>query len=103
MRRRPNSPTPFFGVLVERECPRCHRPVTLPIGQFCADCRTEMERRAERIARWVAGVTTVGMAVYVLVRVPDDPTARLVGIMSIGIWYLLTSLVVKRALRELLR
>ncbi len=55
------------------------------------------------MARLVAGVTTVGMALYVYARVPDDRTARLTGIMAVVIWYVLTNLVVKRALRELLK
>ena len=55
------------------------------------------------MARRVAAVTTVGMALYVYVRVPDDRTAHLVGIMAVVIWYVLSNLVVKRALRELLK
>ncbi len=103
MLQRPSSRTPFYGVLVERACPRCDRPVKLPIGQICSTCRVEIDRRAGRMARRVAAVTTVGMALYVYVRVPDDRTARLVGIMAVVIWYVLSNLVVKRALRELLK
>ncbi len=55
------------------------------------------------MARLVAAVTTVAMALYVYVRVPDDRTARLTGIMAVVIWYVLTNLVVKRALRRLLK
>ena len=103
MLQRPSSRTPFYGVLVERACPRCDRPAKLPIGQICSTCWVKIDRRAGRMARRVAAVTTVGMALYVYVRVPDDRTARLVGIMAVVIWYVLTSLVLKRALRELLK
>lgn len=103
MLRRPSSRTPFYGVLIERECPRCQRAVKLPIGEICGTCREEIDRRAARVARLVAAVTTLGMAVYVVLRLPDDRTARLVGVMAVVIWYVLTNLVVKRALREFLK
>jgi len=45
-------------------------------------------------------VSTVAVAIYVVLRMPQDPTARLVGGVSIGLWYILTYLVVKRVLRE---
>lgn len=102
MLRRPSSRTPFFGVLLEHECPRCHREVELPLGELCVQCRRAIERRARRLARLIAAVTTLGIAVYVLVQVPPERTARLVGAMGIGIWYLLTNLVMRRVLRELL-
>lgn len=103
MLRPPSSRTPWPGVWRERECPRCHRPVELPLGQLCPACRRAIEARARRIARLVAAVTTLGVGVWVVLRVPPDPTARLVGGMGIAIWYLLTNLVLRRALRELLR
>jgi hypothetical protein len=77
--------------------------VELPLGEICGACRQSIERRAGRIGRLVALISTVGLAIYVLLRMPEDRTARLVGAMSIGIWYLLTYLVVKRILREYLK
>ncbi len=103
MLRRPSSPTPFLGVLVEHECPRCQRQVELPLGEICGDCHKEIERRASRIGRLVALASTVVVAIYVLVRMPAEPTPRMVGAMSIAIWYLLSYLVVKRVLREYLK
>lgn len=102
MLRRPNSQTPFFGVLVERECPRCHRPVELPLGALCGTCRGEIARRAARIARRVAGATTVVMGVYVIWRMPADPVARVVGAAAIAMWYVLSYLVVRRTLETFL-
>ena len=51
----------------------------------------------------VAMASTVAVAIYVVLRMPRDPTARLVGGVSIGLWYILTYLVVKRVLREYLK
>lgn len=93
----------MLGGLREHECPRCHREVDLPLGEICLQCRREIEGRARRSARLVAAVTTLAVALYVLLRMPPDPTARLVGGMGIAIWYLLTNLVMRRVLRELLR
>ena len=103
MLRRPSLQKPFFGILVEHECPRCQRPVELPLGEFCRTCRQEIDQRAGKIARWVAAVTTVMVGAYVYFRMPVDPTARMVGGISIAAWYLLTNLVVRRVLREHLR
>ena len=103
MRRQWNLRTPFAGVLVEHECPRCHREVELPFGALCDECLREIDRRASRVASWAAMGSTALLGLYVLLRVPPDPTARLVGAMSIAIWYILSRLVVKRAARELMQ
>ncbi len=91
---------PSFGVLVEHECPRCHREVTLPFGALCDRCRAELDRRARRIARWVALGTTVLVALYVLWRVPPEPTPRLVSAIAIAVWYMLSRRVAFRVARE---
>ncbi len=103
MLRRSSSQTPLSGALIEHECPRCHQPVQLPLGELCAECRRDIERRAGRLGRLIAAVSTILIAIYVVVRMPADPTARLVGAMSIVVWYLLTFLVAKRVLREYLK
>jgi hypothetical protein len=46
-------------------------------------------------------VTTIAMALYVILRMPPDPNARLVGAVAVVVWYVLTNLVVRRMLREL--
>ncbi len=91
------------GGLVEHECPRCHRPVELPLGEFCAACRQTIARRATRYARLIAMVSTAALGVYVLLRVPPDPTARTVSGVAVAAWYLLTYLIARRVLREFLR
>lgn len=102
MLRRRSSPTPLVGGLTEHECPRCHRPVELPLGALCRDCRSEIEARAARVARWVGGVSTVLLVLYVLPRLPADSRGRLVVAVGVAVWYLLSNLVVRRAARELL-
>ncbi|MGH7700407.1 MAG: hypothetical protein ACREMJ_07830 [Gemmatimonadales bacterium] len=62
-----------------------------------------MRRRAARIARWVAIGTTLLLAVYIIRTVPPDRTARLVGAVAVAIWYVLTSLIVRRVATEWLK
>ncbi len=100
MLRRWNSQTPLGGVLVEHECPRCHREVELPLGQLCDTCAGAIERRARKVARIVAAISTVAFAVYVFVPFPADQRARLVGTAGIVVWYVLSNLVVRRVLRQ---
>ena len=75
----------------------------LPLGEMCGECRRAIDRRSSRIGRWVAGVSTVAMALYVWLNMPDDATARTVGIIAVVAWYVLTFLVAKRVVREYLR
>lgn len=96
---------PLLGGLVEHECPRCRRPVQLPLGALCDACRREIEARARRIGRWAAAVTTVLVAGYVWLRLPPEPIPmqRVVALVGVAAWYILTYLVVKRSAREVLR
>ncbi|GBD32329.1 MAG: hypothetical protein KatS3mg081_1932 [Gemmatimonadales bacterium] len=102
MLRRFSSPTPFAGGLVEHECPRCGREVRLPLGALCGECRAQIERKARKLGRWASGISTLLLVVYVLIRLPPDPYARLVSAVGVVVWYLLSNLVVRRAARELL-
>ena len=97
-----SSPTPFAGVLLEHECPRCHRAVELPLGVLCRSCRDEIDRRAARWANRVALVTTIVLAGYLyFFRATPNPTARLVSVMAVVIWFTLANIVVRRAVREM--
>ena len=98
-----SSQRPLSGILVEHECPRCGREVELPFGNICSHCRGEIEIRARKIGRIVALSATVVLAVYIFLRMPPDPTARMVGGTSILAWYILTGLVTRRILREVLK
>jgi hypothetical protein len=73
------------------------------LGELCPACVRERERRARNLARVFAMVTTVGVGVYVLLRVPPERTARTVAGVSVAAWYLLTYLIARRVLREFLR
>ncbi len=101
MLRRRFSQTPFVAGLLEHECPRCHRPVELPFGTLCRACRGEIERKAARLAHLVAGLSTAGLALYALLRLPPDPRARLMVGLAVAVWYVLVKLTVQRAAREL--
>jgi hypothetical protein len=94
---------PLSGFMVEHECPRCDREVELPFGAICTDCWREIERRARKASRTVALTTTLGLAVYVYIRMPDDPTARMVGLSSVIAWYMITAIVTRRVVREILK
>jgi hypothetical protein len=102
MLRRRLSQTPLVTGLVEHECPRCHTAAELPFGTLCRNCRAEIERRAGRLAHLAAGATTAILAGYALLRLPDDPRARLMTGLAVALWYVLVRLTVQRAARELL-
>jgi uncharacterized OB-fold protein len=89
--------------MIEHECPRCGREVELPFGEICSHCTRAIEVRARKVGRVVALSTTAVLAVYIFLRMPDHPTARLVGGTSILVWYILTGLVTRRVLREVLK
>jgi hypothetical protein len=98
-----NPRSPLSGALIEHECPRCDREVELPLGDICGSCLADIERRAGKISRIVAITTTAGLAVYVYLRMPDYPTAKVVGLTAIVAWYIITGLVTKRIMREVLK
>jgi hypothetical protein len=76
--------------------------VELPFGTLCRACREEIERKARRLGNAVAAVTTLALALYVLLRLPSDPRGRLVSTMAVAVCYVLSKLIVQRAARELL-
>jgi len=103
MLRRTTSLTPSFGGLREKECPRCHRAVDLPLGDLCAACDTEIRTRAARAARWVSLVTTLAFAVYVMATLPPARVPRLVGAAGTVLWFLVTRRITERVVAEWLR
>ena len=95
-----SSQTPLNAGLIEHECPRCHRAVELPLGRLCETCRTTIERRARRAARVVALVSTAAVGLYIFVPVPLDNRVRLVGIMGVAMWYVLSNRVTRQVMRQ---
>jgi hypothetical protein len=59
-----------------------------------------LERRASKIARLAAVGTTIPLAVYVALTLPVERTARIVGAVSVLLWYVLTFLIAKRVTLE---
>jgi hypothetical protein len=47
--------------------------------------------------------TTLPLAVYMTMTLPPQRTARLVGLVSVLVWYLLTSLIARRVAMEWLK
>jgi len=103
MLRRWDSRTPFAGVLRERECPRCHREVELPFGELCRQCRAELERRATRIARRAALLSTALLALYLFLRIPRERVVTTVAAGAAAVWYLLSYLVARKIAREFVK
>jgi len=103
MLRRTSSPTPSFGGLRERECPRCHREVDLPLGALCETCEREIRWRAARVARWVSLGTTVAFGAYVIAVLPQVQSARLVGAAATVVWFVVSRRVAERIAREWFR
>jgi hypothetical protein len=97
---RPSSLSPSFGGVRERECPRCHREVDLPLGDLCAACQREIDGRAARVARWVSLGTTAVFGLYATAVLPLDRTTRMVGAAATVAWYLIVRRVAQRVARE---
>jgi len=89
---------PSFGALRETQCPRCGRAVDLPFGMLCGECRAQVRRRARRLARrWALGVV-LAFGVWVLIKVPDEPMARIVaGSAALFTWALVYTIVYRAA------
>jgi hypothetical protein len=75
----------------------------LAVGGICSECWETVARRAARISRWVAMGTTLPLAVYMTLTLPAERTARLMGLVVVLIWYLLSSLIAKRVALEWLK
>ena len=79
--------------LPEVPCAKCGRRLAgLHWGDLCPECRAEREARASRLGRRISLAATVLMAVYVVLRVPADPTARFYA----GIAALATYIIIRR-------
>ena len=75
----------------------------LAVGELCRDCTLKARRRAGQIARRVAMLTTVPLALYVTLTLPPQPRARMVYAGVVLAWYALTFLIVKRTAWEWLK
>lgn len=78
------------------------------MGELCPSCSNDVTRKASRIGRLTAVVTTLLLAGYVVVTlrgvtVAWQTTARTVGAAAVVAWYLLTYRIVKRIALEWLK
>ena len=84
---------PLLSGLPEVPCAKCGRRVPgLAWTALCPECRWEREARARRLSSRVALAATALMGLYLLLRLPPDPTARLYA----GIGVVATYLIVRR-------
>jgi hypothetical protein len=102
---RPSSPAPWLsGLGPKHPCAKCGTDTAgIAIGGLCPNCTRLLEARARKIGRLVAIGTTIPLAVYVAVTLPVERTARIVGAVSVLLWYTLTFLIAKRVTLEWLK
>lgn len=102
---RPSSPTPWLsGSGPSHPCAKCGEYTAgIAVGGLCANCTRLLQRRAARIARLVAVGTTLPLAVYVVLTVPVERTARIVVAGGVLLWYVCTFLIAKRVALEWLK
>lgn len=72
----------------------------LAVGGICSECWQAVQRRAARLSHWVAMGTTLPFAVYLMVTLPAERNARLMGLVAVLIWYIVSSLITKRVAVE---
>jgi hypothetical protein len=66
-------------------------------GDLCADCHKERLGRASRLSQRISLPAALLMALWVFLRIPDDPTAKIYG----GIAVLATYVIVRRIVQVL--
>jgi len=72
----------------------------LAVGDLCGECAVRLRRKAGRVGRWVAVLTTLPLATYVTLTLPHDRTSRMLAAGVVLAWYALTFLIVKRTAWE---
>ncbi len=78
------------------------------MGELCTKCLNDVARKASRIGRVTAVVTTLLVTGYVLITLRSvtpawQAAARIVGATAVVVWYLLTYRIVKRIALEWLK
>jgi hypothetical protein len=71
-------------------------------GELCPACRTERARRANRLARRISLPATLFVGLYVVLRMPHYPLARVYGVIAILVTYIAVRKVVERVAIEML-
>ena len=90
--------------LPEVPCAKCGRRLAgLPWGALCPECRAKRETRASRLGRRISLAATVLMAVYVALRIPADPMARLYAAIAVLATYIIVRRIASRVAMEYLK
>jgi hypothetical protein len=71
-------------------------------GELCPKCRAERFARANRLARRISLPATFLVGLYVLLRMPAFPLARVYGAITILITWVVVRKIVQRVALELL-
>jgi hypothetical protein len=95
---------PSLGGSPEVPCARCGKRVPrIAWGELCPECRWERERRARKISSRAALAATAAMGIYVMLRVPEDSTARLVSVVAVLATYVIVRVITNRIAMEMIR
>src|SRR5439155_1425649 len=100
--------TNLFGDILSDEASGLVGGLGIAPGDLCASCTRDVTRRASRMGRLVAIVTTLLLAGYLMLTLRSMPlesqtTARTVGAVAAVAWYLLTFRIVQRFAFEWLK
>ncbi len=88
----------------EVPCARCGARIAgLAWGEICSECRNRRATRASRLARRISLPATLLVAVYVILRVPPLPLARVYGLIAVLVTYIVVRKVVYRVALELIQ
>jgi hypothetical protein len=71
-------------------------------GELCPACRAERTRRANRLASRISLPATLLVGLYVAIRMPLYPLARIYGVIAVLVTYIVVRKVVQRVAIELL-
>lgn len=87
----------------EVPCVECKTPTEgIDFGERCRECMRTRKKKAGRIARRSALVSTAVAGAWVLFNIPASPTGRFYSALSIPITYLLVHMIVDRFAMEIM-
>jgi len=97
-------PKPSFGASGKHLCAGCQQETEgIPVGGYCRACTRRRERRAGRLARWIAIGTTIPLAAYVAWTLPPIMHLRLIMLVGVLIWYLAVRRIAKGVVLQWIR
>jgi hypothetical protein len=72
-------------------------------GDLCPVCHAERSTRASRLANRISLAATALTAAYVVLRMPNDSTARFYGAVAVVATYIIVRRIVSRIAMEALK